>query len=140
VRTSNSRGSSRPDSKLKKADVAVFEKVMTQLADLRDQIAVLSKSKPDGLLNVFKLQFVNEKLAEANKVLVGEYKPFASFDAFDADNLPSNSDVVLVLSQYLTCLERWRSSHVYQSLSDYKWYWRVEDGAIEAAAATKSGD
>jgi hypothetical protein len=138
VHTSNSRGSSRHDPELTKTDIALFEKVVAQLRTLRDELAVLSKSKPDNALNVFKLQFVNEKLAEANTLLVGEYKPFASFTAFDADNLPSNSDVVLVLSQYLTCLERWRCSHVYYDETDFKWHWRLEDGHIEAAPATQS--
>ena len=138
MRTSNSHGSSRPESKVKKSDVHLFEKVAAQLTALRDELAILSKSKPDNPLNAFKLEFVNEKLAEANTILVGDYKPFGSFTAFDSENLPSNSDVVLVLSQYLTCLERWRSAHVYYEVTDFEWHWRLEDGDIKAAAATQS--
>src|ERR1700752_2801121 len=95
-------------------------------------MALLAKSKPDNLVNTFKLEFVNEKLAEANAFLIGEYKPFASFTQFDLERLPSNSDVVLVLLQYLACLERWRSAHVYYSQSEYDWFWRLNDGKLKA--------
>jgi len=118
-------------------DVAKFEKVVGQMASLRDEFSVLSKTKPDNALNQFKLDFVNEKLADANYLLSGDYKPFASFAQFDVEKLPSNSDVLVVLSQYLACLERWRSAHVQYSKADYKWLWSVEDADIEADEPTR---
>jgi hypothetical protein len=137
VPTSNSRGRSHPEAWITKSDVVTFEKVVGQIISLRDDFSVQAKSKPDNLLNLFKLEFVNEKLAEANKILTGDHKPFKSFEQFDPDKLPSNSDVQLVLSQYLACLERWRSAHVYYDSASYKWFWRVQDDKINADAATR---
>jgi hypothetical protein len=127
---SSSRGRSRVNVGLQKADITLFEKVSEQLKSLRDDFAVLSKSKPDAPLNVLKVGFVNEKLTEANQLLIGAHKPFAKFDQFDPEALPSNSDVQLVLSQYLSCLEGWRSAHVVKRGLD--WFWDVEDARIGA--------
>jgi hypothetical protein len=98
---------------MKAKDVDFFEKVKAQLQQLNTEVGALSKSKPDNPINKFKLGFINEKLNEANTILTGEFKPFKDFTVFNADELPSNSDVVMVLSQYLDCLEAWRCAHVY---------------------------
>src|SRR5205807_3516250 len=93
-------------------DVNRFEKVKAQIRQLHGEVSVLSKSKPDNPINKFKLGFINEKLEEANAILKGDFKPFKDFTTFNTDDLPSNSDVVMVLSQYLDCLEAWRSARV----------------------------
>jgi hypothetical protein len=110
------------------ADVDRFERVRAQLTQLHLEIAVLSKSKPDNLINKFKLNFINEKLAQANSILVEKFRPFRDFTTFEENALPSNSDVTLVLSQYLECLEAWRCANIYQS--DYRWQWKL-DGTEE---------
>lgn len=104
-------------------DVDFFEKVKAQLQQLHNEVSVLSKSKPDNPMNKFKLGFINEKLGEANTILTGDFKPFKDFALFNLDELPSNSDVVMVLSQYLDCLEAWRSANV--QYDDYKWRWKI---------------
>jgi hypothetical protein len=86
-------------------------KLIGQIQRFYDEVSVLSKSKPDNPLNAFKLRFINDKLAEANDVLVGDYQPLKGFTVFDDANLPTNSDVVMVLSQYLTRLNAWKSEH-----------------------------
>jgi len=90
------------DQKLK-----IYGKVQAQLSELHREISLLSKSKPDNPINTFKLNFINEMLGEANRILESTDRPFAGFETFDETNLPTNSDVVLVLSQYVSCLERW---------------------------------
>jgi hypothetical protein len=53
-------------------------------------------------------------------------KPVDYFSKFEETDLPSNSDVLIVLSQYLNCLEKIRSDNVVQSdYDDNVWYWRV---------------
>lgn len=111
-------------AKVKRSDVEVFERVQNQLSKLHEEIAVLSKSKPDNSLNAFKLKVVNERLRTANSLLVPPFKPFQDFDEFADDSLPTNSDVVVVLSQYLDALEGWRSANVVQG--SYEWYWNTE--------------
>jgi hypothetical protein len=113
---------------MKAKDVDFFEKVQAQVQQLHGEISVLSKSKPDNPINKFKLKFINEKIGEANAILTGEFKPFKDFNQFEEDNLPTNSDVVMILSQYLDCLEAWRSAHVEFSRTDHSWLWRTDDG------------
>lgn len=104
-------------------EVELFEKVRPQLEGFCHELRELAKKKPDGGINKFKLQIINEKLDEANLLLTGKFKPFKDFGRFDQDSLPTNSDVVLILSQYLECLETWRSAHVIKV--DYSWYWNT---------------
>lgn len=128
----NSRASSRRNVPLTTADVTNYYKLVAQLQALKDEIALLSKSKPNDALNPFKLGFVNEKLSVANKLLTGDFAPFDSFTVFDPEKLPTNSDVVMVLAQYLACFGRWRAAHVYYDQADFKWHWSISDGELEA--------
>jgi hypothetical protein len=86
----------------------VVEKLIAQIEGFYSEMSVLSKGKPDNPLNAFKLKFINDKLTEANGVLVGEYQPLTGFTIFDDTALPTNSDVVFVLSQYINRLKAWR--------------------------------
>ncbi|MDN4081282.1 hypothetical protein QYF52_25490 [Paenibacillus polymyxa] len=106
-------------------NVSAFEKVQAQLQGLFDEVGTLSKKKPDDAINKFKLKFINPILAEANKLLTGDYKPFSDFEQFDEDSLPTNSDTVLILSQYLNCLEKLRADNI-KPYSAY-WFW-MENG------------
>lgn len=103
-------------------DVSLFEKVQAQFQGLFDEIGALSKKKPDDAINKFKLGFINTILAEANKLLTVEYKPFPDFEQFEDESLPTNSDVVLVLSQYLNCLEKLRADNIEFQYGE--WVWR----------------
>jgi len=88
-----------------------FNKIRSQIKALHEEISTLSKKKPDDGINLFKLKFINQILSEANGILKEEYLPKSDFRIFDEDNLPTNSDVVIVLSQYLECFDRQRVDH-----------------------------
>jgi hypothetical protein len=112
---------------MKVEDADLFEKVEAQLKKLHEELAALSKKSPDNPINKFKLKLINEKLIEANRLLTGPHKPFAKFEIFEESDLPSTSDAVIVLSQYLSCLEGWRSANIHEDgIAD--WYWNVDDG------------
>jgi hypothetical protein len=107
---------------MKVNDVELFEKLKSQVQHLFNEMSSLSKKSPDGPINKFKLKFINEKLRESNSFLVGPHKPFADFEGFDDSNLPTNSDVVLILSQYIDCLEGFRSANTTRDgLIHWKW-------------------
>ncbi|MCX7098392.1 MAG: hypothetical protein NTV43_10880 [Methylococcales bacterium] len=65
-------------------------------------------------------------ISESNGYLSDAYKPFNDFDLFDEDDVPHNSDVVFILSQYLQCFEKLRSDNIVKGLS--AWYWQVKGG------------
>jgi hypothetical protein len=106
-------------------EVNLFAKVQAHVKQLHGEISLLSKSKPDNPINTFKLKCINEKLRGANTILTGDFKPFEDFNQFEEESLPTNSDVVMILSQYLDCLEAWRSAHIVAKGLD--WFWKLDD-------------
>ncbi len=107
----------------RKQDIPEFEKLEQQLHSFLSEISELSKKKPNDPLNKFKLKFVNATLERVDK-LIGPYRPFGDFDQFDVDDLPSNSDAVLILSQYAAATHRFRIDNSDTDEVD-GWYWIV---------------
>ncbi len=105
-------------------DVDKFEKLWSQLSGTYEEITLLSKKSPNDALNKFKLKFVNRLIAQSNDFLGADYIPFEDFVHFDEDDVPQNSDVVFILSQYLQCFEKLRSDNVVQKYGAC--HWRVE--------------
>lgn len=102
-----------------------FDMTEEQLIGLYDEMLVLSKKKPDGPVNKFKLKFINELVKKANSLLGKDYHPLKGFDVFDEDDLPSSSDVVFVLSQYLKVMDKFRYDNTFRKLG--RSYWRTDD-------------
>jgi hypothetical protein len=109
---------------MNKTDVDIFEKLSGQLLSVYDEIALLSKKNPNDAVNKFKLKFVNKLINDSNTHLSEKYRPFDDFENFDEDDIPQNSDVVFILSQYIQCFEKLRSDNVVQA--GVGWYWKVE--------------
>lgn len=97
---------------LKKSEVESLEKVTGQLAGLHNEISQLARKAPNDAVNKFKLGFINSIVSSANAVLGDEYKPLDGFVQFDADEVPSNSDVTLIIGLYLEEVERLRSDNI----------------------------
>jgi hypothetical protein len=120
--------------------VESFIKLQPQIQSAYEEISLLSKKKPDDPLNKFKLRFINGMLSIANTLLGDSGKPFPdSFDQFDEDDMPTNSDVVFVLSNYIECLETLRCDNIQQETPfPHKWYWIVSGkrSSIETPRAT----
>lgn len=115
---------------MKDKDIDVFEKTINQLEGLHIEISILSKKSQNDALNIFKLKLVNQVLLESNQIIGEDYKPFSDFKKFNEEDLPSNSDVALVLSQYLNCMESFREKNIFSKVkySNGKidktyWYW-----------------
>ena len=75
------------------------EKMDVQMQALHTEIGALSKKTPNDAVNKFKLTLINGLLQAGNDLLKGEYKPLAGFDQFDEDDVPTNSDIAVVLAQ-----------------------------------------
>lgn len=133
-------GSNISDTKLTSQDVSSFERVKYQILQLHNDFTTLAK-KPNDAVNKFKLNFVNEKLIEANSLLSDAFKPSENFEQFSEDDMPTTSDVLMILSQYIDSLEAWRSAHVYEDTSDTynrKWFWATSDSSsIKAEKASR---
>lgn len=107
-----------------KQEVDNFEKLQSQLEGLHNEISALSKKSQNDALNKFKLKFVNKIISDSNELLGDNYKPFSDFDTFDENDMPSNSDVAMMLTQYLSCFEKLRADNV--KLDFGYWYWLID--------------
>jgi len=120
-------------------DVEALERLVGQLEALHSEISQLAKKTPNDAVNAFKLNLINKVLDAGNSVLTNSYRPFAEFELFNVDDVPTNSDVTMILAQYMEQAERFRSDNV--RFSQHNWVY-VLDGqpsTIRAAAPTKIG-
>src|SRR6266699_6991494 len=111
------------------AEVEKLEKLIRQLHGLHSEISLLAKKSPNDAVNAFKLKLINKVLQAGNEVLGDKYKPFADFSLFDLDDLPSNSDVTVVLTQYIQETEGDRSDNIVYS--DHQWVYYVNGSPSE---------
>ena len=109
---------------MKKTDIDQFETLQGQLQSFAEDLNTLAKKSPNDLLNKFKLGLVNSVLQKANAFLGNTRKPFADFGQFDDPSLPSNSDVLIMVSQYLSAFEKLRTENI--TATSTGWYWVVE--------------
>lgn len=116
-------------------EINKFEKIQGQIQGLYIEIGTLSKKNPNDALNKFKLKFINQLLIIANDFLIGDYKPLEGFDKFEEDDLPTNSDVTVILEQYLNCFEKLRSDNIFQERTRV-WYWMVDGKASQIRTIT----
>jgi hypothetical protein len=107
-----------------KREISEFEALQGQLESFHAELTGLAKKNPNDALNKFKLALVNALLQRANSFLAKSNRPFKDFEQFDEVAMPSNSDVLLVLSQYLSALEKLRADNV----TNFRgwWYWNAE--------------
>lgn len=111
------------------SDVDIFEKLVGQVQGLYEEMSILSKKSPNDAVNKFKLKFINRQLSESNALLAERYMPFDDFEIFSEDDIPQNSDIVFILSQYLQCMEKLRGDNAV--IRNGYWYWHVEGGEAD---------
>jgi len=100
-------------------DIARLEKLIGQLKGFHEEIGQMAKKSPNDALNSFKLKLINSTVTLANGVLGKDFIPFEGFTGFDADDVPSNSDVTVMIAQYLEEAERCRSKQVQRYNGEY---------------------
>ncbi len=114
-----------------------FEQLRIQLKTFYDELSILSKKAPDGKLNKFKLKFLNDTLKKINAILGATHRPFPDFEVFVDDELPSNSDAVLILSHYLKSFGQFFADHSEKVGGDTVW---CVKGAVAADAEEEDED
>ena len=107
--------------------IMLYDFLESSYVEMKD----FSKKNPDSALNERKVKSLNRILKDIKGILVNE--PTASYmDILDEELLPSNSDVVLIMSQYRSAMENYRHKYrLYNSNSIYH-YWHTSDGDIPA--------
>lgn len=107
-----------------RSEIEAFEKVTAQVLGLHEELSAIARKKPDGPVSAFKLRFANNLIQQLHMLLGEKYRPFGDFDQFDADDVPTASDVTMILSQYLECAETMRSDNI---ILGGVWRWIVDD-------------
>jgi hypothetical protein len=122
---------------MNKKDIEQFENSIGQMEGLHTEISALARRSPNDPVNIFTLKVINSALAEAHEVLGLEYKPVKNFDVFDADGLPTNSDVTFILAQYLEEIERKRADNIYNNFSNWYYQPTAENESLNRTAPPK---
>ncbi len=85
--------------------VATYHAALGIFTGLLQEIRELSKKKPEAVMSKGKVSIVNRVLEDLKSVL--ENEPEAKFlDLLDDQELPQNSDAVLVMVQYETAIKK----------------------------------
>jgi hypothetical protein len=107
---------------MKKEQVDEFETLQGQLQAFYEEMNTLAKKSPNDAVNKFKLGLFNSVLTKANNFLGKDRQPFADFECFDEAAMPSTSDVLVIISQYLSAFEKFRTEHI-RDEGLGQWYW-----------------
>jgi hypothetical protein len=115
-----SRRSGEHATTRKRADT--YDSLMPLLRAMLRDFQELAKKKPDGVLNSKKVAIVNRLLSDLREVVKDE--PSERYlDLLDEDNVPQNSDVLLILGQFDAAMKSFRSKYFVKdtALGDYDW-------------------
>jgi hypothetical protein len=93
-----------------KAQAEQFDMLFPILDSVFNEIKELSKKKQDGALNELKVKMTNRVLAKVKSILNDD--PTLEFlDLLDEEVFPTNSDAVLIISQFRAAMIQYREKH-----------------------------
>lgn len=91
----------------------------------------LSKKKQDGILSTLKVRSINRLLADVQSTL-GDDPSVRYLDLLEEEDLPQNSDAVLILAQWEAAVKQYKDKHQgYNTSSEWVWF-LSDDGELPA--------
>lgn len=87
-----------------------YKLLKDMLVSQRKEFDILSKKKADGQLNSMKIKMVNRVL-EPLKELFTQEESYAFLDTLNEDEMPTYSDVVLIISQFETAITEFKNRY-----------------------------
>ena len=109
---------------LTEEQVKKFTMIFPMLESMRNEMKALSSKKQDGALNNLKVKMINRLIGTARELLASE-PTLEYLEELDEDMLPHNSDVVLILCQYIEALRQLKSKN--QVYSSHEWIWKTQE-------------
>jgi len=112
-------------------EVKKFEMLFPMLDSDIAEIRELSKKKQDEPLNPFKVKIINKKLEQIKTLLKNE--PSNEYlELLDEDTLPTNSDAVLMLTQFINALRQFKKKYYESDGSEIsmfgpKYTWKTKE-------------
>ena len=101
-----------------------YELLVPMLRALLAEMKELSKKKQDGVLNKLKVEMINRVLSQVQDLLTDE-PTIAFLDLLDDDNLPTNSDAVLIFSQYESAMKQFYDKYTYYNSASHSHDWSI---------------
>ena len=114
-----------PETRTTAEKTEKHDNLMPLLNSMFREFQELSKKKPDGALNKRKVEIVNRLLRDIHGILEGD-STSAYLDLLDEDDLPQNSDVVLILGQTVAAMETFKNKYYGYSQSIGKIAWAID--------------
>jgi hypothetical protein len=109
-------------------DVKKFLFLSPMLDSALNEMREFAKKKQDGLVSETKVKLINRLLTDLKQIARNE--PSASYlDLLSESGLPQNSDAVLVLGQYRSALNSFRSNHL--KMIDHSRTWITREWLAE---------
>jgi hypothetical protein len=109
------------------ADVDKYDMLRPMLDKIANEVRELSKKKQDGVLNDLKVKMVNRVLTQIKDLLKDEAS-IQFLDALDTDILPTNSDAILIISQYDAALSAFHDKYYGWDSGTRRWFTRESPG------------
>lgn len=102
-----------------------YETTMPLLKSMYHQFEELTKKKQEAAVSKRKIVIVNRLLDNLRLVLKDE-NSIEFLDLLDEDEIPQNSDVTLILSQYVAAMAAFRKTYYKKDRSDSEYKWLIE--------------
>ena len=101
----------KPETRLPtEKDIEDYELLKDILYSQKKEFQLLSAKKPDTQLNSMKMKMVNRALKPLKELF--QYEESHKFlDAIDEEEMPTNSDIVLIISQYETAIDEFKARY-----------------------------
>ncbi|SUB94663.1 Uncharacterised protein [uncultured Prevotella sp.] len=119
-------------NKVSKEKVELYEVVRPLLHSAYSEVKVMSGKKQSEQLNLNKVKIIN-KLLDKVLILLKDEPTIEFLQKLDEDDLPTNSDAVLILSQSLSAMDQFHSKYFHSD----EWEafrtgkWQTEDDEEE---------
>jgi hypothetical protein len=113
-----------------RAEADTYEMLRPMLDKIAGEVRELSKKKQDGPLNELKVKMINRVLTQIKDLLKNE-SSVQFLDLLDTEILPTNSDAILIISQYDAALSAFHEKYYGWDGDSHRWFTQEEPGTKE---------
>lgn len=112
------------------AEINQFLMLDELLKGLYGEMKDFAKKSPKDTLNEFKIKSLNRVLSPIKDLL--KEQPTALFlDILEEASLPTNSDVVIILSQYLSAMKKFEDRYFINDPTKFGKRWNTKENPIK---------
>lgn len=102
------------------AEIERYDYLSPMLDSALNEMREFAKKKQDGIVSATKIKLINRRLKDLKEILVREASA-EYLDMLDEQQLPQNSDAVLVLGQYRAALDSFKHKHHHYVYGAHQW-------------------